>query len=266
MNKDFLENYNLYQKYRIGIPDDIRDFQSNFGKASVHMDCEICNSEQTFIMKNNYVPPFDTEYNAHGKILHLNYKCAGCGVFQRVFSIKVSDKLEYLMKIGQYPKTDISIDKSISKALGEHEELFKKGLICESQSYGIAAYTYYRRIVEKVIDELLDDITDLVDASDKIQYEEALKKTKETSFAKDKIELVKDLLPTSLKPNGMNPLGSLYGILSEGMHSKSDDECIEIAGHIKTILVFFIKQVIQSKQESKEFTTSMKKILAKKSK
>ena len=50
------------------------------------------------------------------------------------------------------------------------------------------------------------------------------------------------------------------------MHAKSDDECIEIAGHIKTILVFFIKQVIQSKQESKEFTASMKKILEKKSK
>ena len=266
MNKDFLENYNLYQKYKIEIPADTREFEINFGKASIHMDCEVCNSEQTFIMTNGYAPHYDSIVSAYGKILHLNYECAGCGVFQRVFSIKVSDKLDYLMKTGQYPNPDISIDKSISKALGEHEELFKKGLICESQSYGIAAYAYYRRIVEKVIDELLDDITDLVDASDKIQYEEALKKTKETSFAKDKIELVKDLLPTSLKPNGMNPLGSLYGILSEGMHAKSDDECIEIAGHIKTILVFFIKQVIQSKQESKEFTASMKKILEKKSK
>lgn len=266
MNRDFLENYNLYQKYRIENPDGTRGFQNIFDKVSIHMDCEVCNSEQTFIMTNESDLKYDNRINAHGNIIHLNYKCAGCEDFQRVFSIKVSDKSEYMMKTGQYPKPDISIDKSISKALGEHEELFKKGLICESQSYGIAAYAYYRRIVEKVIDELLDDITDLVDASDKIQYEEALKKTKETSFAKDKIELVKDLLPTSLKPNGMNPLGSLYGILSEGMHAKSDDECIEIAGHIKTILVFFIKQVIQSKQESKEFTASMKKILEKKSK
>lgn len=266
MDKDFLESHNLYQKYRIAIPDDIRDFQNNFGKVSIHMDCEVCNSEQTFIMNNEYIVPLDLEMNAHGKILHLNYRCAGCGIFKRVFSIKVSDNLEYLMKIGQYPKPDISIDKSISKALGKHEGLFKKGLICESHSYGIAAYTYYRRIVEKIIDELLDDITDLVDANDKIQYEEALKKTKETSFAKDKIELIKDLLPNILKPNGMNPLGTLYGFLSEGMHEKTDDECIEIAVHIRTILVFFIKQVIQSKQESKEFTDSMKKILAKKSK
>jgi DNA-binding transcriptional ArsR family regulator len=131
------------------------------------------------------------------------------------------------MKVGQYPAWDISIDKSISSVLGKYKELFKKGLICESQGYGIGAYAYYRRIVELSIDELLDDICELVDESGRDKYKIALRKTKETSVASEKIELVKDLLPASLRPAGMNPLGLLYGFLREGIHDKSDEECIE---------------------------------------
>lgn len=263
-NKEFLEKYNLYQKFHMEVPPDF----TNFKKPSIHLFCESCGSEQTFNMINEYDfyrYPSDPR-PSKGEISLLEYKCAGCNTFERKFLMKVSDTLDYLMKVGQYPAPDISPDKALSKVLGEHKELFKKGLICESQGYGIAAYAYYRRIVEIIIDELLDSIYDLVDEREKALYEVALKKTKETQIAKDKIELIKDLLPVSLKPSGMNPLGTLYGFLSEGIHEKSDDECIKIAGHTRTILIYLVKQVIQSKQESKEFTESMKKVLEKKSK
>lgn len=62
--------------------------------------------------------------------------------------------------------------------LGEREETFKKGLTCESQGYGIGAYAYYRRIVEEVIDELLDGIADLMSGEDKEKYMEALEEKK----------------------------------------------------------------------------------------
>lgn len=267
-NKEFLENYPLYQKFKTKIPDHMTNFEETFGRPSVHLKCDFCDSDQTFRLVNqSYIDTcYDRNYDVVGKILHLDYRCAGCSIFHRSFLIKVSDKLDYFMKVGQYPAWDISIDKSISTVFGKHEELYKKGLICEFQGYGIGAYAYYRRIVELIIDELLDDISDLVDESGRDQYKNALTKTKETSVVSDKIELIKDFLPASLKPSGMNPLGLLYGLLSDGIHDKSDEECIEIATEIRKIIFFLIKQVNQHKQDAKELTESMKKVLEKKSK
>ena len=85
-------------------------------------------------------------------------------------------------------------------------------------------------------------------------------------MTQEKIDLVKDLLPSILKPNGMNPLGVLHSELSEGLHAESDEACLENAQHIKSILTFLINQIIQSKESAKGFTESMKSLLDKKSK
>jgi hypothetical protein len=142
-DKHFLEEGNLYQKFYGKIPERLEPYEF----PAVNMYCEICNSKQTFTVReyintggymNVANPP------AKGEVFTLHYLCAGCHKFIRVFTIKVSDNLDYIMKVGQYPKTDISIDKDIRKSLGIHTALFQKGLICETQGYGIGAYSYYR--------------------------------------------------------------------------------------------------------------------------
>lgn len=191
---------------------------------------------------------------------------SGCNEFQRVFLIKVSGKLDYFIKVGQYPEPDISIDKTLSDRIGDHKKLFQKGLICEKQGYGIAAYAYYRRIVELIIEGLLEDISELVEDSGKEEYKKAVEEIKNTPIMEEKIKLVKDLIPNSLRPGGMNPLQALYGFLSEGIHGLSDEECIEIAMDIRKILVNLIIQVSQSKQTKKELTDSMKRVFDKRTK
>jgi hypothetical protein len=120
---------------------------------------------------------------------------------------------------------------------------------------------YYRRIVESIIDELLDDISELIDGDQKDKYLKALQKTKNVQNTSDKIALVKDLLPPVLNADGYNPLGALYKILSEGIHNKSDDECVDIANTVRMILIFLVKQIIRYKTEKKEFTENMNKLL-----
>ena len=260
--KEFLEDYSLYQKYRTTVPEHLNDFK----KPTIHMYCDECKSEQTFIMEGNY---FDDYINLHcsaGTLLYLDYLCAGCEKYYRYFLVKVSNDLDNLMKAGQYPEIDISIDKNVEIALGPHSKLLRKGLVCETQGYGIGAYAYYRRIVESIIDELLDDIYELIDSEGKEEYKSALEKTKRTKQTSEKISLVKDLLPSSLRSGGLNPLGALYEILSEGIHNKSDNECIDIAKEINLILVHLIKQTLISKNEKKEFSEGMKKLLDKKPK
>lgn len=111
-------------------------------------------------------------------------------------------------------------------------------MVCESQGYGIGAFAYYRRITEDIIDELLDSIIDLIEPENIDKFKTALEATKKTRVTQEKIELVKDLLPGILKPNGMNPLGVLHSELSEGLHAETDANCLENATHIKDILTF----------------------------
>lgn len=264
-NKKFLEEYPLYRKYK---GNNVPSTLDKFPKVKINMHCDRCTSNQTFVMTNEYWEPFGyTNYPSPGTGLRLQYLSSHCDKFERLFLVKVdeSNPSTWLMKIGQFPAWEIAGDVNIERLLGDHSDYYKKGLICESQGYGIGAFGYYRRIVEEVIDELLDEISDLLSGDELKKYNEALVKTKKTIVTSDKIDLVKDLLPPILRPEGMNPLSALHGALSEGLHAESDEECLELAQHCREIIVFMVNQVAASKKAAKSFTSSMRALLEKKS-
>jgi len=262
-NKEFLEEYSLFRKFMADIPSTL----DNLSMPPINMECRNCGSVQTFNMINKYYEDKPhMNYKSNDEKLRLLYKCQSCRSFTRQFQIYISPDLDYYYKFGQYPEWEIKMDKNLEKTLGKQAKTFRKGLVCESQGYGIGAFAYYRRIIEEIIDELLESITDLVETENKEKYLAALEETKKTRVTQEKIELIKDLLPTILRPDGMNPLGVLHSELSEGLHAETDQNCLENASHIKDILTFLINQIIQSKEAAKQFTSSMKSLLEKKSK
>lgn len=254
----FLETYPLYRKFRA----DISYYLRNIPKPPIRMHCYTCGCPQTFNMSNEYYQDYSYDTRPLGKVIRVVYLCAACKKYEHFFLLHFAD--DYVMKVGQCPPWEIVPDKNLSELLGEHQDYYKKGLVCESQGYGIGAYAYYRRIIEEIIDSLLDSITDIIPESEKQQYLEALNQTRKTIIAQEKIELVKDLLPEILRPDGMNPLNLLHTTLSEGLHAKTDDACLEIAGSIREILIFLVNRILETKQTSKKFTTSMRKLLEKK--
>lgn len=258
--KEFLEKAPLYSKLKI---ESIIRYE-DIPKPAVHMFCENCKSEQTFQMINRYKWD-EPDYMAVQKIFETFslYECAACG-WHRAFLLHFDIINSKVMKIGQYPSWSININKELAKVLGEDEKIYKNGLICESQGYGIGAYAYYRRIIESIIDLLLDMIPDLLNAEDKETYEMVLAKTKHEINASDKIALVKDLLPPSLRPGGANPLSILHQTLSEGLHAKTDDECLELAGNVRLVLTYLVEQIAISRESNKRFTEGMKKLLGRK--
>ncbi len=276
-DKKFLEEYPLYKKF---VTD--REFYLSYDhtylrnnkvpKPAIHMYCKVCGSEQTFNMINEYYKnSADANEAIHGEIKELRYVCSDCNegliVFLIHFGVEKKNKdksLIYLEKVGQIPAWSIKMDKELEKLLGEHADYYKKGLINESQGYGIGAHAYFRRITEDIIDELLDSIYELIEQEEKEKYKQALDKTKTTRIAQEKIDLVKDLLPNSLKPDGVNPLGVIHSALSKGLHELSDEECMAQAELIRDSLVFLINQIVRSKSSSKSFTESMRKLLGKK--
>lgn len=266
-NKEFLEKYPLYRKFYMN---DLPNMLDDFPTVQINMYCPVCNSNQTHIMTNTYIMnPHKSRIPHKGADLRLVYVCVHCSRFVRYFyaitGVSNEDSTKtWIMKTGQYPAWEIAGNSQIETILGEHSGYYKKGLVCESQGYGIGAFGYYRRIVEEIIDKLLDEIADLMTGDELQKYSDALAETKTTIVAADKIALVKDLLPPILRPEGLNPLSILHSALSEGLHAKSDDECLELSQHCREGLLFLVNQVSASKERAKSFTSSMRKILGKK--
>lgn len=253
--KDFLESYPLYRKFKTDVPKTTGHLM-----PGIKFHCKKCKSYQTFVEWDCSINSGD---DLKCSVIELEYVCGGCDDSYQYIFIEIGCNLDYVMKIGQYPPWNPPIDKNLIKMLGEREETFKKGLTCESQGYGIGAYDYYRRIVEEIIDELLNGIADLMSGEDKEKYMEALEKKKKSYVAQNKIALVKDLLPLSLMPDGNNPLKLLHSQLSSGIHAFSDEECLKKSEKIRVILLFLVKEVNNHRNSSKEFTESMKELLSK---
>jgi hypothetical protein len=263
-DKEFLETYPLYRKLKIEWLPATLDI---LPKININMPCPKCASNQTFLMANEYFEAAAyMNFPSAGAGLRLEYLCTHCQKFKRLFFVKIDDNGKWLMKIGQYPAWEVKAEPNVERLLGKHAAYFKRGLVCESQGYGIGAFGYYRRIIEEIIDDLLDEIRDLLSGEELSNYQRALAQTKKTTVTQDKIDLVKELLPEILRPGGMNPLSVLHSTLSEGLHAESDEACLEYAEACRKILVFLVNQVAASKETSKEFTESMKKLLDKKSK
>ena len=259
----FLENFPLYRRLQVSVPTTL----NAISKPPISMLCGNCKQVRTFTMTNNYYDQYNyMNYPSNGEMIKATYACSYCTDFKINFFIQISDKLEWICKTGQFPPWDITGDNNIQTMLGSHRDFLKKGLICESQSYGVGAFAYYRRIVEEIIDSLLDDISDLLSPDEKNQYADALATTKKTRVTSEKIELVKDLLPAILRPNNMNPLALLHGVLSEGLHAETDDKCLELAVEIREILTFLASQVAASKVAAQSFNDRMRSLLDKKGK
>lgn len=123
-NRKFLEEYSLYRKFSMDIPDEL-DFEAlNPGqltadqlleKPAINMYCPVCESDQTFNMRNEYryafnnlalYPLFHPSYGTgvpsnFAPAAHLLYQCALCRQSLRHFMIKFDLANKYVMKVGQ---------------------------------------------------------------------------------------------------------------------------------------------------------------------
>ncbi len=186
--KEFLEVFPLFKPYTFDQGE--RDFKL---PSTLNAKCTTCNSDQTF---QNQQKASISLAGHNGNVYKTRYRCAACTTDSLEFMILVKD--QSIRKVGQFPLWSIEIDPVLRRALGKHLGIYKKGLVCESQSYGIGAFAYYRRIVELIIDQLLNDIGEMISDTESHEYEAALAKLKNTQMAKDKIALVKDILPPVL--------------------------------------------------------------------
>ncbi len=263
-DKEFLEAYPLYRKCDFNVPFISDDLPS----PSINMFCPNCTSIQTYNMINHYVG-----YNYVGgytiineEIYELQYQCMGCKKFERFFYIKFDVQDKNVFKIGQDPPWSISINTKLNKLLGKNAYLYKYALTCESQSYGLGAIAYYRRLIEEIIDKLLNDILEIIPDSKKPDYEKLLLNVKKSKNAQSKIDIVKNEIPEILRSGGLNPLKIIYDNLSVGLHEKTEQDCLQISDELRTSIIFMVEIILSTQKSKKEFSEKLQKRLKKHSK
>jgi hypothetical protein len=257
---EVFENAPLYAK----VPWLAEKSTSHITAPAVHLYCSHCHTDRTFERARIHNNANVESGRAAGESIAVWYQCAYCGVSKYTFLVRVTEDSKHLMKVGQYPPPDLSVGKHLRRVLGDCEELYKKGLTCERFGYGIAAFAYFRRVVELIIDKLLAIVEEILSPEDRTAFESALKKVRSSHVAEEKIKLVKDMIPGSLRPDGINPLGVLYEALSEGLHDRTDEECLIYASQVRSAMVLFIEKVENEKLITRQFTDAMRNLLERK--
>ncbi len=115
--------------------------------------------------------------------------------------------------------------------------------------------------LQSIIGKLLTDIGALMkNDSEQETYKQRLANVQDSKSAEARIAVVKELLPASLRPGGINPLATLHDALSQGIHAESDEECLAIAEATRASLVYLIEQVETARQSANAFQSSIQSI------
>lgn len=204
--------------------------------------------------------------------LFVTYRCSNCNSSTKEFALKAHwssigpqrkvPDYAVVQKLGELPAYGPPTPNRLRKLLDETNlDLFLKGRRCESQSLGIGAFGYYRRVVEQQKNEMIDAILrvarKLGSHPDVINDLESAKKEQQFSKA---VEQIKHGVPQALLVQGQNPLTLLHSALSEGLHNETDDNCLEMAIAIRLVMVDFAERLTSALQDQQELSAALQRL------
>jgi hypothetical protein len=190
----------------------------------------------------------------------LYYFCASCN---REMGIAVRYNGPLFTKFGQWPSERPKVPIELREFLkGDRADLYKKGVSTYENGYGIGSAAYFRRLVELLIGDLLDQVEEnlFTDEVAKEKFTAALDVVRASHRAFDKIEVVKDLVPSVLRPGNIDPIGRLYKALSVDIHHSSDEEALATAETIRAALEFIIRKVYETKRDVEHYSAALRKL------
>lgn len=170
-------------------------------------------------------------------------------VYKMFILIRKKKSAFSIMKIGQYPSMidihgfDFDGYSKQLEALNAYDD-FKKAELCISDGFSAGAYTYLRRVFEKMLNKYCENIN-LPD-----------------NFTETKIKACKCRFDERIHPL----LPRLYKILSEGIHSLDDVESKNYYDYLKIIIVMqleFLKENDDKESQTKTLDKKLNEIISK---
>ncbi len=236
----------------------------NLPEILLFCEHENCNGERLF--KNTGTVTLQEDRNTN---TYVYYRCKNCSEAVRVYSLAAQFDLNkpsgVMFKFGEYPQFGPPTPAKVIRVLGAEKDYYFKGRQSENQGLGIAAFAYYRRVVENQKDKIFDEIIRTVkkiNPGDTVFIAELEAAKKENQFSKA-VESIKHAIPQILLIDGHNPLTLLHSALSEGLHAKNDEECLEIATSIRVVLTEMVERMSSALKDSTELKSAVSRIIKK---
>lgn len=226
-------------------------------------DHKKCRKEQLWQLNNSYGD--DREVYFGGEDVHRRkYTCRNCGenAVEYFFLWKETADGGIFAKVGQHPPLAERIPPSLRKQLDKEDlEFYEKAVRLRNHNLGIGSLAYLRRVVENRTNDLLDVLAEVARgsnfAADELQNIEVVKTSKRFD---DKIDYAAKLLPLHLRPGGQNPIDKLHDLASDGLHSKSEEECVQIFDRGRHVFEYVFSELRVGLEEAKKFLEGLKRL------
>jgi hypothetical protein len=183
-----------------------------------------------------------------------------CGVVEFQCALKEEHKIYLFVnvaggeveKCGQRPSYASLVqaqDAELTKLLSKDDRReYNKAIGLAAHDAGIGAYTYLRRIFERLI-------------SSRFHEHQAAKNWKDEDFKKlrmnEKIAFLKEFLPELLVKNS-----AAYSILSEGLHTLSEEQCLNFFPVLRDGVLLVLEQDRELKERANRESAFTKAISA----
>lgn len=211
--------------------------------------CVECQRESTFRISNNFILKYNRQgYISSGgnEVFMVELACTRNPSHLLFFVLRIFNNT--ISKIGQHHSiADINIEfiKKYKKVLGnERFREFSKAIGLVTHGVGIGSFVYLRRIFEGLIFDGYEHIKDQISLGDF-----------KAKRMEEKIELLKNHLPVFLVENK-----SLYSILSVGIHSLTENDCLNYFQTVKIGIELILDEKIDEINR-KEKAAQIKKSL-----
>ena len=260
--KDFLETAPLYSWREFKKP---RANRSSLWIKEIDAYCEVCEQQRPFqdLRPRGSGSGMGTISTLASGTSYFTFSCVSCRKSRREYLVEQvldEDNIRF-QKYGELPRSRLDRNRTLQKFLKDDLDNYEKAVICLAHEYGVAAFAYFRRVVENNINKLLDLVQENEHSSGSEQTAlDAIAELRKDAPMSEKIKIANLALPSYLKPDGLNPLGRLYQVLSEGVHSLSDTECLAKAKATSECLTFLVSELASRKDHRARFKSMVGKL------
>jgi hypothetical protein len=230
----------------------------------ISLFCSSCKRETFWA-----TPIYSAESNKHG-FTNKSYTCKNCGGAHVAYYFYWGGsnlKSTLFFKVGQHPELEERVPETLEQAFDPSDlKMYKNALRMRNFNFGIGAVAYMRRVVENRMNDMLAILHESAVAHNTppavLTRHEEVKNDFRFSV---KVDYAGELLPASLRPPGKpNPMAVLHELASEGLHAKSDGECVDIFDECRQTFEYVFGKMRIETEEAKTFVKGLADLAAKK--
>lgn len=244
--KDFCLTVPLYQKFRFDNTKENPFFGLEHFDGAIDLHCPECGRHSVFTIVRKAEYRSNSHYSNY--IFFLPLKCSRDNAHRAMFVFLAHNGV--LQKIGQTPSlAELAMPdlRKYRSVLGDERfSELTRGIGLATHGVGVGAFVYLRRIFESLIENAHSSAS-----ADEGWTEEAYSRAR----MDERVGLLKEHLPKFLVTNR-----GLYGILSVGVHTLSEAECLAAFPAVRLAIELILDDLLKEHERQSKLQAATKSL------